>query len=160
MQDVKSSSAYSFNSLQNSQDQMTSSTEAFISAAQNDIKSDPVSRTWFRAVANGSIPDSCYSNPTFLADSLVPSLNPVSLALFPCDSSTQPVACDDFATCASGCIDMYDVMVKSGSSAAFLQKISQRYSATPACVSDLSAMFSINYNNWFVPRTDPNSGIT
>ena len=67
--------------------------------------------------------------------------------------------CNDFAICPAGCIDMYKVMASSGTLNTFQMKITQRYAASPQCAADLSSQFTINYLNWFEPRTDNQSGI-
>lgn len=142
--------------LQKSQNTMTDITSLFVTAGINDIAFDAASDAWFRGIANRLIPESCQANPVYQNDSLVPSFGP-SLVRIPCAASM--VQCDDFATCPSGCIDMNSVMTNSASLANFLSKIAQRYSATPACVADLSEQFTVNYQNWFAPRTNPNTGI-
>lgn len=135
---------------------MTDITGLFVTAALNDIAFDAASDAWFRGIANRVIPESCLANPVYQADSLVPSFGP-SLVRIPCAASM--VQCDDFANCASGCINMNDVMTASASLDSLLSKIAQRYAATPACINDLSEQFAVNYQNWFAPRTNPNTGI-
>lgn len=49
----------------------------------------------------------------------------------------------------AACIDGTDLQTK----------ISTRYAATLNCVTEITAQFMINYNNWYVPRVDATNGI-
>ena len=115
--------------------------------------------TWFNRMALRTLLPSCLANPTFNTDSLVPSTDLNSLNKVPCAPGTAVATCADFATCASGCIDMYSVMAGSTSLADFQAKFATRYSATASCVTDITAQFTTNYNNWYVPRVDATNGI-
>lgn len=150
---------YSFVEVNSASSSIDSLTTSFISAAFNDLEQDPKSMEWFTRIAARTLIPSCLADPTFTTDSLVPSTDLNSLTKIPCATGTSPIACADFATCATGCIDMYSVMAASASLADFQAKFAARYAATPACVTDITAQFSTNYNNWYAPRVDPTNGI-
>jgi hypothetical protein len=161
MTNMNSYGSYNLTPINTAISNVTTIIDDYTYAAYNDLTSDATSLQWFMQIANQSYPSACTSNAVFLADSLVPSTNSLSLATIPCGGGTTVVTCTAFgavsASCPAGCINMYTVMTTMANAAALTTAISARYGA--ACATALNTDFTINYNAWYTPRTSATTGI-
>lgn len=163
MANISTYSTYDLAPLATATASVTTLIGDYAAGRRNDITYNPACLTWFQKVANRSYPATCAA--PYTTDSLIPSDSALSTGSIPCATGATAIAnasCTNFGatgTCATGCIDMENVMSSAaGSAATFTGYFTSRYAAD-ACTTTISGEFTTVYNNWYAIRTNAANGI-
>jgi hypothetical protein len=155
-------STYDTAGLTNALGNISAAFTDYSEAKRNDIIYQSSTLDIFKSIANRTKYSGC-SGTNFDTDSLVPNTDALAVADIPCASGTTAVSCNSFATCSTGCLNLYTIFKNydgAGGSGVLETDLNSRYTTlSNDCRTSIKADIKQMYTNWHVPRVSTSSGI-